>query len=61
MGRQEAVDFIDMPQAIRGKYQYHTQAEMARLLAAAGDLRFTPLQDAVADYIQNYLVPGKTY
>ena len=48
-----------MPQQLRGKYQYFTQAEVAKLRATGYDRAMTPLAEAVRDYVQGYLVPGK--
>jgi ADP-L-glycero-D-manno-heptose 6-epimerase len=55
MGQTPNIKFIEMPQALRGKYQYYTQAEITKL-RKAGYLRpFTTLEDAVADYVRSYL------
>src|SRR3954465_5834101 len=59
LGREPQIDFIDMPDVLRGKYQYYTQAEVARLRASGYSRAMTPLADSVRDYVQNYLVPGK--
>lgn len=55
MGRDTAVDYIDMPEFIRDKYQYFTQARMDRLAAAGYAAPFTSLEAGVADYVTNYL------
>ncbi|MGD9588196.1 MAG: ADP-glyceromanno-heptose 6-epimerase [Pyrinomonadaceae bacterium] len=52
------VEFIDMPEQLRDRYQYHTQADLARLRAAGYTAEATPLDAAVQDYVRNYLVPG---
>jgi len=59
LGREPKVEFIEMPEALRAKYQYFTQAEISKLRASGYDRPVTPLTDAVADYVKNYLVPGK--
>ncbi|MBI2511254.1 MAG: ADP-glyceromanno-heptose 6-epimerase [Opitutae bacterium] len=59
MGRAPQIEFIDMPVELRGKYQYFTQADTAKLRASGYDHAMTPLRDAVRDYVQNYLTPGK--
>jgi ADP-L-glycero-D-manno-heptose 6-epimerase len=56
MGRAPQIDFIDMPESIRAKYQYHTQADIAKLRATGYTAPVTPLADAVRDYVQGYLV-----
>ena len=55
MGREPAIDYIDMPVALRGRYQYHTQADLAKLRAAGYDRPFTSLEDGVADYVHTWL------
>ncbi|MBA4138134.1 MAG: ADP-glyceromanno-heptose 6-epimerase [Opitutus sp.] len=59
MGQEPRIEFIDMPGELRGKYQYFTQADTAKLRAAGYDRAVTPLDAAVRDYVQNYLTPGK--
>jgi ADP-L-glycero-D-manno-heptose 6-epimerase len=56
MGHAPQIDFIDMPESIRAKYQYHTQADIAKLRATGYTAPVTPLADAVRDYVQGYLV-----
>ncbi len=55
MGREPAIEFVDMPEKLRDKYQYHTQAETAKLRAAGCEPATTPLEDAVEDYVRTYL------
>ncbi len=52
------VEYVDMPQELRGKYQYRTVAEVAKLRAAGWDRPATALERAVDDYVRNYLVSG---
>ncbi len=59
LGREPKVDFIDMPEALRGKYQYFTKADVAKLRASGYVRPMTPLAEAVRDYVQGYLVTGK--
>ncbi|MBF0482733.1 MAG: ADP-glyceromanno-heptose 6-epimerase [Desulfovibrionaceae bacterium] len=61
MGAPYSVEYIDMPHAIRDKYQYFTQAKMDRLRASGYAAPFTPLEDAVADYVKNYLAAPSPY
>ena len=60
LGREPRIEYIDMPEAIRDKYQYFTQADIHKLLATGYDRPITSLEDAVRDYVVNYLVPGRT-
>lgn len=56
MGKEINIEFIDIPEDIRDKYQYFTEANMAKLKAAGYDKDFTSLEDGVADYVRNYLM-----
>jgi ADP-L-glycero-D-manno-heptose 6-epimerase len=55
MGRPPNIQFIEMPEALRGKYQYFTQAETAKLRRSGYARPFTRLEDGVRDYVTNYL------
>jgi ADP-L-glycero-D-manno-heptose 6-epimerase len=57
--RKPKIEFMEMPEAIRDKYQYFTEANLARLRAAGYTAPVTSLEDAVSDYVRNYLVPDK--
>ncbi len=49
---QPDIRFIEMPEALRRRYQYYTQAEPARLRNAGYRAAFTPLAEAVTDYVR---------
>ena len=55
LDRQPNIEYIDMPDELKGKYQYFTQAEMGKLRAAGCDVPVTPIADAVRDYVVNHL------
>jgi ADP-L-glycero-D-manno-heptose 6-epimerase len=55
----ERIEFIDMPEELRGKYQYSTCATIDRLRGTGYDRPIVPLADAVTDYVVNYLVPAR--
>lgn len=59
LGEEPKIEFIDMPEALREKYQYYTQADIGKLRSAGYQEEVTSLKGAVADYVQNYLAPGK--
>ncbi|HUZ07517.1 MAG TPA: ADP-glyceromanno-heptose 6-epimerase [Candidatus Paceibacterota bacterium] len=61
LNRDPEIRFIEMPESIRDKYQYFTQADISRLRAAGYREKITSLENAVADYVQNYLVPDKRF
>lgn len=53
--------FIDMPEDIRDKYQYFTEANMQKLRNAGYKLDFFTLERGVDDYVRNYLRTGFFY
>jgi ADP-L-glycero-D-manno-heptose 6-epimerase len=55
LGRPPKIEYVDMPESIRGQYQYFTQSEVGRLRAAGYNAGFMPLEDAVQRYVQHYL------
>lgn len=52
MNLKPNIEFIEMPEILRGKYQYFTQADMSKLRAAGYKAPFTSLEDAVLDYVK---------
>jgi len=56
MDRTPDITYIDMPDHLKGKYQYHTCAAMDKIRAAGYDRPVTLLEDAVDDYVRNHLV-----
>lgn len=59
MGREPRIEFIEMPETLRPKYQYSTCAAMKRFEESGYTGPLTSLRAAVADYVQNYLVPRR--
>lgn len=55
------IEFIDMPEEIRDKYQYFTEARMEKLRAAGCGHEFRSLEDAIASYMGGYLVKSDPY
>jgi ADP-L-glycero-D-manno-heptose 6-epimerase len=58
MGAEEDIQFIDTPADIRDKYQYYTEANMAKLRGIGYDRPFTTIEDGVGDYVTGYLLKG---
>ena len=56
MGKDVNIEFVDIPEDIRDKYQYFTEANMTKLREAGYDKEFTSLEDGVEDYVKNYLM-----
>lgn len=61
LNRDVDIAYIDMPEELRDRYQYETQAEMDRLRAAGYSPAFTSLEDGVTDYIQGFLASVDGY
>ncbi|MFU8893841.1 MAG: ADP-glyceromanno-heptose 6-epimerase [Luteolibacter sp.] len=59
MEKSEDIRFIDMPEHLRGKYQYHTCADIARLKATGWNGPNFTLAAAVTDYVKNHLIPDR--
>ena len=55
MGRAPNIEYVDMPESIRGQYQYFTQSSIENLRRAGYNAGFTPLEDAVRQYVTGYL------
>jgi len=51
LGLPERIEFMPMPEDLRGKYQYFTEAPMAKLRQAGYPYPPTPLEQGVADYV----------
>ncbi len=58
LGKEVNIEYIEMPDALRGKYQYYTCSDITKLKNAGYSGEQTSLQDAVRDYVVNYLVPN---
>ncbi len=52
------IEFIEMPESIRGQYQYHTRADISKIRETGYLAPMTSLEAAVADYVGNYLKPS---
>jgi ADP-L-glycero-D-manno-heptose 6-epimerase len=61
LGSAPNIEYIDMPEAVRDKYQYFTQADMENLRAAGYTAAFTPLEAAVARYVTQFLDRADRY
>jgi ADP-L-glycero-D-manno-heptose 6-epimerase len=55
------IDFIDMPERLRGQYQSFTEAPMRRLRAAGYNQPFTTLEDGVSRYVREHLATANPY
>jgi ADP-L-glycero-D-manno-heptose 6-epimerase len=55
------IEFIDMPEALRSRYQYFTEADMTKLKSVGMKFDFLALENAVEDYLQSYLLREDRY
>ena len=60
-GKAPSIEYVDMPEAIRDRYQYFTQARMDRIRAAGFEGQSTPLEEGVRRYVQNFLAQPDKY
>jgi len=60
-GKPRAVTFIDTPEILKKQYQSFTQAPMDRLRAAGYAGQFTPLEEGIRRYVQDYLAAAEPY
>jgi ADP-L-glycero-D-manno-heptose 6-epimerase len=61
LGEAPRIEFIDMPESLRPKYQYYTEARMDRLRRAGFAHPFLSLEDGVRDYVQAFLATADPY
>ena len=61
LGQPPNIEYVEMPPAIQGAYQYFTQAPMDKLRRAGYPGQFTPLEHGVRDYVTNYLDAADPY
>ena len=53
------IEYVEMPEHLKDRYQYHTQADLTRIRQTGYEKEIMPLTESVADYVQNYLMPDK--
>ncbi|MDD3052537.1 MAG: ADP-glyceromanno-heptose 6-epimerase [Candidatus Cloacimonetes bacterium] len=61
MNCKPVIEYVEMPESIRDRYQYFTEAEMNKLKDAGYTTAFTSLEAGVEDYIRNYLSKEHPY
>jgi ADP-L-glycero-D-manno-heptose 6-epimerase len=59
MNVPERIEFVEMPQTLRNKYQYSTCAAIDRLRASGYEAPITPIDAAVREYVLEYLLPDR--
>lgn len=56
MGKEPNIEFFDMPERLRGQYQYFTEADMTKFKEVLPNFTFMGLEEGVKDYVVNYLL-----
>ena len=59
LGKETAIEYIEMPEHMRDRYQYFTEASITGLREAGCTYSFRTLEDAVGDYVTTYLTDGE--
>jgi len=60
-GKEPSIAYIDMPEVIRDRYQYFTEARMDRIRALGYGGQSTPLEEGVRRYVQDFLAQSDPY
>ena len=60
-GQPNDVKYIEMPNDLKGKYQYYTQATMNKINSIGFNDNFMNLKEGVTDYLENYLLTSDRY
>lgn len=59
MGKEINIDYIDMPENLKAKYQHFTELNMKKLEKTGFNIKFRSMEKNVMDYVQNYLLKNK--
>lgn len=60
-GLKPKIEFIEMPEVLKARYQYYTQADLSHLRSAGYELPATPLEEGITHYVHNYLATQDPY
>lgn len=56
VGREPLIEYFDMPEPLRERYQYFTEADASKLKAAGLAPEFRELESGVEDYVRSHLL-----
>lgn len=56
-GKKPKIEYVEIPDELKGRYQSYTLADTKKLKAAGYTQPFMNLEDSITDYVQNYLMP----
>ena len=60
-GQPDDIKYIEMPNDLKGKYQYYTQATMNKINSIGFNDNFMNLKEGVTDYLESYLLTSDRY
>ncbi len=60
-GVADRIDFVEMPETLRGIYQSYTRADIRRLRAVGYDADFVSIEDGIARYVRDHLLAPDPY
>ena len=60
-GQPDDIKYIEMPNDLKGKYQYYTQATMNKINSIGFNDNFMNLKEGLTDYLENYLLTSDRY
>jgi ADP-L-glycero-D-manno-heptose 6-epimerase len=61
LGSEPKIEYIDMPESIRGQYQYFTEAKVDNLRRAGYNAGFTSIEEGVTRYVTQFLNTADAY
>jgi ADP-L-glycero-D-manno-heptose 6-epimerase len=61
IGKPVEISFKDMPEELKSRYQYYTEADMGKARSAGLNVSFRSLEAGITDYIENYLSNPDSY
>ncbi len=56
MDKPVNIEFIDMPDHLKDKYQYFTEANIDKIRNSGYTKKISSLEDGISDYVKNYLM-----
>ncbi len=60
-GKKPDIEYVDMPESLKGQYQNFTEADMNKLEKTGCSIEFRDIRDSINDYVKNYLASGWKY
>ncbi|MCG3205324.1 MAG: ADP-L-glycero-D-manno-heptose-6-epimerase [Elusimicrobia bacterium] len=56
LGKEPVIQYIPMPERLKGQYQYFTEADLSKLRSVGYNKPFLKLEESVGDYVKNHLI-----